>query len=209
MYEVEIKYPVASHGPLEAGLAALAARWHPLVVQTDRYFAHPCRDFAVTDEALRLRQDGDRAVITWKGPRIDATTKTRREIELPLLDAGPHGSAPAGTDPSPRTMSGVAGGTTLPGWTALLEALGFRPVATVTKRRRHAAVDWQGRSVTVVLDSVEGVGDYVELELQAAEEDVPAARSCLESLAHALGCGAAERRSYLELLLAARSGHSG
>ena len=60
---------------------ALAARFHDPAEQVDRYFAHPCRDFARTDEALRLRRDGDDVAITWKGPRIDAATKTRRESE--------------------------------------------------------------------------------------------------------------------------------
>ena len=46
-----------------------------------------------------------------------------------------------------------------------------------------------------------GLGDYLELDLQATETDVPQARTCLEALARELGCGSSERRSYLELLL--------
>ena len=44
----------------------------------------PCRDFAQTDEALRIRTVGDTSFVTYKGPKLDATTKTRRELELPL-----------------------------------------------------------------------------------------------------------------------------
>ena len=190
MYEVELKFPVPDTRAIEQRLVALAARVHEPIEQVDRYFAHPCRDFARTDEALRLRRTGDDVAITWKGPRIDAATKTRREIELPLSDALPQ----RGDTFHPAEFS-------VERWTELLEALGFRPVATVAKRRRPARVFWQGADVEVVLDCVTGLGDFVELELQAAEADVPRARACLESLAREIGCGAAERRSYLELLL--------
>jgi len=190
VYEVELKFPVPDTRAIEQRLTAIAARWHEPVDQVDRYFNHPSRDFARTDEALRLRRNGDEVVITWKGPRIDTATKTRREIELPLAVALP---PPAAAEQSAEVA--------IARWTDLLEALGFRPVATVAKRRRHAVVAWQGREVDVALDSVAGVGEYLELELQASEEEVPQARACLESLARELGCGNAERRSYLELLL--------
>ncbi len=189
MYEVEIKFPVADPAAVEARLIALAARFRDPVEQADSYFAHPCRDFARTDEALRLRRDGDDVKITWKGPRIDTATKTRREIELDL------GVAAAG-DPRPPADA------TLLDWTQLLEALGFRSVLTVKKRRRPARVPWQGAEVDVAVDSVAGLGDYLELELLARPGEVPQARAILESLARELGCTNPERRSYLELLLA-------
>jgi adenylate cyclase, class 2 len=190
VYEVELKFPVTELPALEQRLGACGAQWHDPIDQVDRYFNHPCRDFASTDEALRLRLNGDAVVITWKGPRIDAGTKTRREIELPLSVLLPKGgdvAAPAAS--------------TIAHWTELLEALGFRPVATVAKRRRPARMQWQGMAVDVVLDSVAGLGEFLELELQASEAELPQARACLESLARELGCGVSERRSYLELLL--------
>jgi len=190
VYEVELKFPVSDILVFEQRLAALLPRWHEPVEQVDRYFNHPCRDFAITDEALRLRMDGDRVAITWKGPRIDAATKTRREIELPL----------ALTLPQPAATSQPVE-VAIARWTDLLDALGFRPVATVSKQRRHAGVIWQQREVDVALDRVAGLGAFIELELQADEADVPQARACLESLARELGCGLSERRSYLELLL--------
>jgi predicted adenylyl cyclase CyaB len=144
------------------------------------------------DEALRLRRVGDQAAITWKGPRIDAATKTRREIELPLGQLPP--ALPGGPP------------TTLERWTDLLESLGVRRVREVAKRRVPARVLWQGAEVDVALDHVDGLGDFVELELQAREGEVPLAQACVTSLAHELGCGEPERRSYLELLLASRDG---
>ncbi len=186
MYEVELKFQVSDAAALERDLAALGARFREAVEQVDRYFAHPCRDFAATDEALRLRRTGADAAITWKGPRIDAATKTRREIELAIAAAAP------GADGGPATIDQ---------WTGLLEALGFRQVREVAKRRRAAAVAWEGAEVEAALDEVAGLGSYLELELQAATDGVPLARRRLESLARRLGCGPAERRSYLELLL--------
>ncbi len=180
MYEVELKFRVADVEAIERRLAGLAATFGAPVEQVDRYFAHPCRDFAVADEALRLRQAGESLAITWKGPKVDAATKTRREIELPLAGYGP---------------------ATMEHWTGLLAALGFETVREVVKRRRTAGLDWQGGRVELALDHVHGLGDFLEIETQAAAADLPAARARVESLAHALGCTDAERRSYLELVL--------
>jgi predicted adenylyl cyclase CyaB len=82
----------------------------------------------------------------------------------------------------------------------LLEALGFRPVATVRKRRRKAALAWQGQDVEVSLDEVERVGSFVELELGADDAGLPRAERSLASLAQKLQLDGGERRSYLELL---------
>jgi adenylate cyclase class 2 len=178
-YEVEQKFPVADLEAVEGRLAALGAEIAAAEEEVDLYFAHPARDFAATDEALRLRQKGPRGYITYKGPKIDAVTKTRREIELPLTEA--------------------AGG--LSDWRSLLEALGFRPVGEVRKSRRKALVPWQGRRVEVSLDAVEHLGTFVELELMAGAEEVAAARASIAALAGELGLTGGERRSYLELLL--------
>ena len=130
MYEVELKYRVADGRAIEDRLAGLDACWHGTTEQVDRYFNHPSRDFAVTDEALRLRSTAAGVAITWKGPRLDATAKTRREIELPLASAAVLATAEASS----------AIPATLDRWTELLEALGFRRVREVVKRRRLATV---------------------------------------------------------------------
>lgn len=187
VYEVELKFPLACGAAVEAALARLAARFRPAIEQADVYFAHPSRDFAQTDEALRLRREGDAVAITWKGPRIGQAAKTRREIELPL----------AAFPPS-------AGGTaTLEAWSELLTALGFCRVWEVVKCRRPARVAWQGSEVEVAIDTVTGLGDFLELEIVASAEKIPPALSCLQALAAELECGPPERRSYLEMLLTA------
>jgi adenylate cyclase class 2 len=189
VYEVELKFRVADPAALDRKLIALAARFREPVTQVDRYFAHPSRDFARTDEALRLRRTGEDVAITWKGPRIDTATKTRRELELDLAPLAALPGRPAG------------GTATIDRWTELLEALGFRRVREVAKRRRPARVPWQGAEVDVAVDELDGLGTFLELELQARPGELPQARGCLESLAAELGCTDPERRSYLELLL--------
>ena len=79
--EVEQKFPVADRAALDRQLAALGFVPRDAELQVDQYFAHPARDFARTDEALRIRRVGQFNYITYKGPKLDATTKTRREIE--------------------------------------------------------------------------------------------------------------------------------
>jgi adenylate cyclase, class 2 len=183
VYEVELKFRLADAAAVVQRLESCGARFGPPLEQVDRYFAHPARDFAATDEALRLRRVGDDVAITWKGPRIDAATKTRLEIELPLAAVAPAGAA------------------TLARWTDLLERLGFRPVREVAKRRRIARVSGDGPAIEACLDDVAGLGSFLELELVATAAEVDAARARIEALARDLGCQAPERRSYLELLL--------
>ena len=177
--EVEQKFAVDDFAAIEAKLAELGARIGPPVEQCDRYFAHPARNFAETDEALRIRRIGERSFITYKGPKLDATTKTRRELELPLA-------------------GGEAGAEQ---FTELLAALGFSPVGEVRKHRRQATLLWQDWPVEVVLDEVDEVGTFVEVELVVDESERESATAVVESLAAHLGLTQVEGRSYLEMLL--------
>jgi len=177
-YEVEMKFPVADLAALEGRLAGLGASIAARQPEVDTYFAHPARNFARTDEALRIRRKGPANFITYKGPKIDAATKTRREIDLSL-------------PPDEETAQA---------WTGLLDALGFTVAGEVCKLRRKAHLDWQGHRVEISLDEVQRLGTFVELELIAKPEGVAAAKACIASLAAALGLEGSERRSYLELL---------
>lgn len=181
-YEVEQKFPISDLAAVEVRLRDLGARFGEPVRQVDRYFAHPARNFAATDEALRIRRVGNENFITYKGPKLDAATKTRREIELPLPGGEEH----------------------LAQFTELLTALGFSVVAEVRKQRRSAKMFWRERAVEAVLDEVEELGTFVELEILADASQLDAARGTLASLATQLGLAKSERRSYLELLLVSR-----
>jgi adenylate cyclase class 2 len=177
--EVEQKFPLADAAAIEQRLLDLGARFAGAVTQSDRYFNHPAHDFAQTDEALRIRSVGEINFITYKGPRLDYTSKTRQEIELPLA---------SGPDQAEH-------------YAQLLKALKFREVATVTKSRREAEFAWQGTPVHAMLDEVAGLGSFLELEIVTSADGISAAQATLQSLATALGLGSSERRSYLELLL--------
>jgi adenylate cyclase class 2 len=178
-WEVEQKFRVDNTQAVRAALTGLGVHWHESIQQADHYFNHPSRDFGRTDEALRLRQVGDQNFITYKGPKIDATTKTRRELELPL---------PAGANASRQ-------------FSELLRALGFVPVATVQKIRQPGALSWSGHDVEVALDDVQDLGSFVELEVSADDGSLDAAKAALAGLSERLNLGASERRSYLELIL--------
>jgi len=182
-YEVEQKFPLANRADTEAKLAELGAKFEPPIEQIDLYFRHPSRDFATTDEALRLRQVGSESFITYKGPKIDPATKTRRELELPL----------------------PTGGKTIEQFTELLIALGFSIVATVTKQRRKATFDRDGFEVECALDDVQRAGPFLELEISADDSSLENAQKCLSNVASRLGLEKSERRSYLELVLLHRT----
>jgi adenylate cyclase class 2 len=179
MLEVEMKFPVSDLSSLEQRLADSGAVEAETLDETDHYFNAPDRDFARTDEALRLRRIGASNFVTYKGPKLDAQTKTRTEVEVPLAP----GNATAET------------------LTRLLVHLGYRPVAVVRKRRRTFRLKRKGFELEIALDDVEKVGQYAELEIQAPEERLQDARNVLLEMAAALGLTQSERRSYLELLL--------
>jgi adenylate cyclase class 2 len=188
MYEVEIKVPAdleATRERLrEAGAERVDARR-----QRDTYYDAPHREFAETDEALRIRRetplaDGPEspegepdpaATVTYKGPLLEEASKTRTEHE-----------------------TGVDDGEAL---AAVLSGLGFEPAAAVEKRREF----WSYDGFTVTLDAVTGLDEYVEIEREVEEEgEVETAREAAVEALDRLGLDADEqvRTSYLGLLLA-------
>ena len=177
--EVEMKFPVPDLAAVRRELVVLGAKQHATETNIDTYLAHPARSFAETDEALRVRQIGPRVFVTYKGPKLDATTKTRVEIELEL-----HADSAR-----PAEL--------LQFW----RLLGFVPVREVRKDREVLHLDWQGRAVHACLDRVAGVGEYLELEISAEPEQLAESRQAIETLAARLKLRESERRSYLELLL--------
>ncbi|MFL5340183.1 MAG: class IV adenylate cyclase [Gemmataceae bacterium] len=182
MLEVEVKYRAPAGVPLEERIRALGTEPVEDRQDADAYFNAPHRDFAITDEAFRLRRSGPANFVTYKGPRRDAATKTRTEIEVPLAD----------------------GQEAAEGFQQIVVALGFRPVAIVRKRRRVWKTTRGGYELQICLDDVERVGRYIELEIIAPEAELDAARAIVLQAAAELGLTESERRSYLELLLQAQ-----
>jgi adenylate cyclase class 2 len=179
MLEVEVKYRLPDPAAVETRLRG----WGAVVVadhaEADHYLNAPDRDFARTDEALRLRRIGEQNFVTYKGPRHDSTSKTRTEIEVPC----------------------PPGDTAAEAFLKLFRALGYRPTAVVRKRRRIYEWTRDGFTVHACLDDVESVGQFVELEIVVEEAQYSAARDTVLRVADELGLGTTEPRSYLEQVL--------
>lgn len=179
MLEVEMKFRLADWSPVIARLGEWGAEANPPRKDTDHYFNAPDRDFAQTDEAVRVRRIGAVNVLTYKGPKIDTATKTRTEIELKLAE----GSTPAADA------------------VRFLSALGYRPVAVVTKARTVYRFQRHGFPIEVCLDDVGVIGKFVEVEVMAEPSQMEAAKAAVMTTAGELGLSDQERRSYLRLLL--------
>lgn len=165
MLEVEMKFRLSDWTPVTAKLAEWGVTADPVRKDTDSYFNAPDRDFAQTDEAVRVRKVGATTVLTYKGPKLDTATKTRTEIELKLAE-GPATAADA---------------------VKFLSSLGYRPVAVVTKLRVVYHFTRHGFDMEVCLDDVGAVGKFVEIEVMAPPEQMDAAKAAVQTTAAELG----------------------
>jgi adenylate cyclase class 2 len=183
MLEVELKVR-GPHDAVRRRLDELDARRREAVVQRDTYYDAPHRDFAETDEALRLRRetpvepDGrgrevSETRVTYKGPLVEDASKTRAEFETGVDDE--------------ETMD------------AIFRRLGFSPAAVVEKERERFAVG----EYTVTLDRVTDVGEFVEVEREAPESELESVREGAYDVLRDLGFDPDDqiRTSYLGMLL--------
>lgn len=176
-YEVELKYAVSDVPQLLAKLEQFGLQFGEAVEEHDTFYQHPAKDFAATDECLRIRHRAGAYAVTYKGPKVDRETKTRLEIELYLTDNAKNARQ----------------------WDRLLQALEFHPVAELTKTRRSA--EWVDREQTFALsiDHIDGLGDFLELETIADEAQLDDARRRIQSFADMLELKEPITASYLEL----------
>lgn len=149
--EVERKRRLPDDG---AGLAALLADlgWEAAgpVTEVDTYYSRPDVDFMQTVECLRVRRRGDFAEVTYKPPSTGATHSADGIIS------------------KPETNVVLVGADQAAAADQLLEAIGMRLLARVEKRRiayRHP----DHADVTVSIDTVVGVGVFVETEVMATD----------------------------------------
>jgi adenylate cyclase class 2 len=179
--EVEVRYRTTDRPGLIARLLSWGATLAQDRTDVDLYFNPPDRNLKSTDESFRLRRIGETNCFTYKGPKRDTETKTREEIEIPLGD----------------------GAQTAADAERMLIALGYKPVVTVRKTRqvyRFARGDFQ---MEACFDNVELVGEFLELEILAPEEQYEPAKAVLLQTAAELGLTLKETRSYLGMVLAA------
>ncbi|MBQ2832813.1 class IV adenylate cyclase [Methanobrevibacter sp.] len=176
MIEVEVKAKINSFKEIEDKLSQIGAVKTKDEFQEDIYFNSPVVDFAETDEALRIRttkQNNETNIfITYKGPKIDAKSKTRKEIEM-----------------------GIANSSQC---SEIFEALGFEKVRTVRKDRQYFSY----QNFEISLDDVEGLDPYMEIEIALDDgKDYSEAQESIFKLFEKLGItDGFERTSYLELL---------
>lgn len=184
-FEIEQKFHLDDLGCLENRLAELGAVEQGVEQHSDSYYNHPSRDFRETKEALRIRRVDGIPMITYKGPKFPGAVKARLEREWRLDPGDPDGSSTE----------------------ELWQMLGFRAVAIVRKRRRCFRLPGEMTDFAVVIDEVDHLGLFAEVELIVPREsDIERARVRIGELSGHLGLQRAEPRSYLTMLLELSAG---
>ena len=177
--EVEMKFVTSNLADVRRKLVSKGAEFVGHGQQHDEYFAHPNRDFAITDEALRIRTYNQVQILTYKGPKTAGHAKIREELEAVL-----QGSA---------AQSAMR---------EILLRLGFAPLTTVSKQRQSLRIHQHGWELYVELDEVERLGTFVEIEAICERVDIGSAEQAVISLAKEIDLTTPTKSSYLALLLA-------
>ncbi|RAP43672.1 class IV adenylate cyclase [uncultured Methanosphaera sp.] len=176
MIEVEMKAKINDKVKTLEKIKEIGGTYSHTEKQHDIYFNAPDKNFKETDEALRIREipedDDFKRILTYKGPKIDPKSKTRKEIEVEIAD----------TD----------------NMVDILVNLGFKPAAIVNKVRRIFIY----KEYTVTLDKLDKLGYYMEIEYVAKEgSDIEEIRNNIYNVFEKLGITSGfERTSYLGLL---------
>jgi predicted adenylyl cyclase CyaB len=137
--EREIKFPGVELDHLRGRLAELEAERVGPAAFEDNWILDRDDELLSSGRILRLRTDGQRARLTFKGPlRMEGNMKVRveREVEIENADEA----------------------------RALFENLGYRVVRRYQKMRE----EWQLGGVTIALDHTP-IGDFAEFEGDGAE----------------------------------------
>ena len=179
-YEIEIKLPVKNSQEVLDILKDIGFAVKKEIREEDIYFNSDYHNIKELDEALRIRKSrdcdtGDQKVqINFKGPKIDAVSMSRMELETEVQDG--------------KIMENI------------LVQMGFLPVASVCKVRKYLT----HREMTACVDRVEGLGEFLELEVVAeTEEKREIYLEQMKEILNALGYSMEDtvRTSYLGLLM--------
>lgn len=179
MIEVEIKIPVSDRQCIDQKLLCCGFSKGELVYESDTYFNSDSFDLRSQDMALRVRScenctTGEKtSFLTYKGPKLDNRSMTRKELETGVEDGG----------------IGIL----------IIRALGFYSLPEVRKLRQYYHRD----CITACLDQVDGLGDFLELEIILEEESGrEAALEKLERILDDTGLDKKKmtRTSYLSML---------
>ncbi|UCG00415.1 MAG: class IV adenylate cyclase [Candidatus Heimdallarchaeota archaeon] len=183
--EIEMKIPLKAQYSPENVMSNLLNEFGSTseeISQTDYYFSSPIHNFAITDEALRVRQirgkSGKKETeITYKGPKQGKSMKIREEITI-------------------LTYSNNV--------QKFLQCLGFSLFGVVKKKRMNWFVD----DLVISLDEVEDLGFFMEIEITTLSENSENIFNSKERIIRIVKklipdwAGEDERKSYLELKIA-------
>lgn len=178
--EVEVKIPVRSCEDVFGRLERAGFKRTGIHEETDTYYNSAWYDLREHDKALRIRRVKDLtdrhawAELNCKGPKLDHVSVSRRETEMILEH--------------PDKMEQI------------LEELGFFPTEITVKKTRFY---FRRGRITASVDRVEGLGDFLELEI--VENGEKKRQECLneiEMVMQEIGYGMENtiRTSYLSLL---------
>lgn len=135
-HEIEVKLRISGAADARQRLEAAGfALTRERLFESNIIYDRPGRDLRRAGELLRLRTCGGNAILTFKGPSIDARHKTREEIETAVSDAA--------------------------AFVGILERLGFEPSFRYEKYRTEFARP--GETGHAVLDETP-IGGFLELE---------------------------------------------
>ncbi len=172
MVEAELKIPLAAEVSWEDISLPPGTVCVGEVEQKDTYLSHPNRNLAANDEALRVREEGGRCWLTYKGPKRGGSVKVREELEV--------------------------GFQSREALLELFERLGFLAVAQVCKRRRV----YRCGQVSICFDDVIGLGRFVEIEIAEADDSGKAGDLLAQVARRmGLDPRSAVTQSYLEMLV--------
>lgn len=194
MIEVEVKLKVDDLDDIARKLDSCGYILGTVLEEEDIYFNAPDRDFRQTDEALRIRRESilqvansnilstdgisEKVFVTYKGKKLDSISMARKELETQISDFD--------------TMNQI------------FLSLGYIPTIPVKKIRKI----YQKDNISVCADIVDGLGDFIEIEVCVDDETYreEALEIIQEELA-SLGYSIEEttRTSYLSMLESKKS----
>lgn len=181
MIEVEVKSKITSVIDVEQTLIAMGFTKNKYVAEEDTYFDNNEGYIRTSGSAMRIRRITDLETgkcisqINFKGVRHDMISMTRDEFETQIANA--------------TTMQQI------------LNLLGYKAVDSIVRKNRMELVNGD---MTACLDCVEGLGDFLELEIMVENKNQEAAALCrINAVLEELGDLVMERTniSYLSQLL--------
>ena len=193
MIEVEIKVRIENPDLMRKKFKENHGSYKFSLIHEDTYYNMPkeLRDFKQTDEALRIRkslkydknktekEQESNYFLTYKGKKMDTSTKTREEIDLKIED--------------------------LEKMKRILNVLGFQEILTVKKERELHEFEFKNHSIEALIDYLPILKQYfIEVEyLTEFSDKIDESKEILFDFLSVLGIRKEESitKSYLELII--------